>query len=58
VGVGAAGIVSGYIAFSGRACAGRLFIRWRMVEPVPVGFRFAPDVYFLAGYFFVGEVVE
>jgi hypothetical protein len=29
-----------------------------MVEPVPVVFRFAPDVYFFGGYFLAGEVGE
>jgi hypothetical protein len=30
----------------------------RAFEPVPVVFRFAPDVYFFGGYFLAGEVGE
>jgi hypothetical protein len=29
-----------------------------MVEPAPVVFSFAPDIYFLGGYFLAGEVGE
>jgi len=61
VGVGAAGIIFLFLAGSVAVLAPGVYFcifRWRMVEPVPVVFRFAPDVYFFGGYFLAGEVGE